>query len=76
LSALFFETGLRLPANWGEFRIHYRYRETFYHITFTSGGGAVAEVTVDGVVQGNNRINLVDNRQDHAVIVKMVYPKA
>ena len=63
----------RLPANWGEFHVHYRYRETFYHMTFTSGGNDVQEVTVDGAVQSNKRISLVDNRQDHAVTIKMVY---
>ena len=63
----------RLPANWGEFHVHYRYRETFYHLTFTSGGNDVQEVTVDGAVQSNKRIRLVDNRQDHAVTIKMIY---
>ena len=62
----------RLPANWGAFHLHFRYRETFYHMTFTSGGKDVAEVTVDGVVQSNRRITLVDNRQDHTVTIKLV----
>jgi cellobiose phosphorylase len=61
----------RLPANWREFRVHYRYRETFYHITFTSGGNTVTEISVDNAVQSNHRITLEDNRRDHAVIVKM-----
>ena len=63
----------RLPATWGEFRVHYRYRETFYHITFTAGGNTVVELSVDGVVQGDRRITLVDNRQEHKVVVKMAY---
>ena len=63
----------RLPASWGEFRVHYRYRETFYHITFTAGGNTVVELSVDGVVQGDRRITLVDNRQDHKIVVKMAY---
>ena len=25
----------RVPADWGSYKIHYRYRETFYHITVT-----------------------------------------
>ena len=25
----------RVPADWGTFKVHYRYRETFHHITFT-----------------------------------------
>lgn len=63
----------RLPATWAEFRVHYRYRETFYHITFTAGGNTVVELSVDGVVQGDRRITLVDNRQEHNVVVKMAY---
>ena len=63
----------RLPASWGEFRVHYRYRETFYHITFTAGGNTVVELSVDDVVQSNRRITLMDNRQDHKVIVKTAY---
>ena len=42
-------------------------------MTFTSGGNDVSEVTVDGVVQSNRRITLVDNRQDHTVTIKLVY---
>jgi cyclic beta-1,2-glucan synthetase len=31
----------RVPAEWASYKIHYRYRETFYHITLTRvGGGA------------------------------------
>ena len=29
-----------LPAEWTSFKIHYRYRETFYHITIRNGGSA------------------------------------
>jgi cellobiose phosphorylase len=30
----------RIPAEWESYKIHYRYRETFYHITVTRVGGA------------------------------------
>jgi cyclic beta-1,2-glucan synthetase len=29
----------RVPAEWTSYKIHYRYRETFYHITVTRAGG-------------------------------------
>ncbi len=32
----------RVPAEWESYKIHYRYRETFYHITLTRVGGAAA----------------------------------
>ncbi len=32
----------RVPAEWASYKIHYRYRETFYHITVTRVGGAAA----------------------------------
>src|SRR5205807_8395533 len=28
----------RVPAQWPSYKIHYRYRETFYHITIHNGG--------------------------------------
>src|SRR5262249_59823935 len=38
------------PPGWSSFKIHYRYRETFYHITLSigSGGSIVKRVVVDG----------------------------
>src|SRR5690606_26340709 len=40
-----------LPASWTEFKIHYRYRETFYHITIRNhaGGTTVVRLVLDGV---------------------------
>ncbi|MGC8625342.1 MAG: GH36-type glycosyl hydrolase domain-containing protein, partial [Phycisphaerae bacterium] len=61
----------RLPAHWGEFRVHYHYRETFYHITFHRRAESEAGVFVDGVIQPNARISLVDDRREHAVIINL-----
>ncbi|HYK92395.1 MAG TPA: glycosyl hydrolase family 65 protein, partial [Acidobacteriota bacterium] len=61
-----------LPADWKAFRVHYRYRETVYHIavlqTHASTGGMT--VTVDGIEQDAQAIPLVDDRQEHAVEVR------
>jgi cellobiose phosphorylase len=61
-----------IPAHWPSYTIHYRYRETVYHITVKR----VAEhseqtigVTVDGVKRSDNRIPLIDDRQNHAAEV-------
>jgi len=40
-----------LPDDWQGFQLHYRYRDTLYHITVrqSSGAGAGTRVSVDGV---------------------------
>ncbi|GAB6040390.1 GH36-type glycosyl hydrolase domain-containing protein [Endothiovibrio diazotrophicus] len=64
-----------LPAHWPGLTIHYRYRETVYHIAITQtpaageGRGGVVRVTVDGVGQPGATIALVDDRREHAVAV-------
>jgi cellobiose phosphorylase len=60
-----------LPADWKGFTLHYRYRDTRYHITVlqVSAGNGEASVTVDGVEQLDQAIPLVDDRQEHSVEV-------
>jgi cellobiose phosphorylase len=60
-----------LPGDWESFKVHYRYRETIYHITVmqTREGESETNVTVDGVEQHNKAIPLVDDRQEHSVEV-------
>ncbi|MFA4828053.1 MAG: glucoamylase family protein [Thermodesulfovibrionales bacterium] len=62
-----------LPADWESFKVHYRYRETLYHITVrqTPVGSGEANVTVDGVEQHDKAIPLVDDRQEHSVEVRI-----
>ncbi len=62
-----------LPADWKAFKMHYRYRETLYHITVqqTSVGSGKTSVTVDGVEQHDKAIPLVDDRQEHSVEVRV-----
>ena len=51
-----------LPAEWEDLRIHYRYRETVYHIHITQvEAGAAVE----------NIVHLIDDRQEHSVEVKV-----
>ena len=71
-----------IPAHWDSYKIHYRYRETFYHIIVKRIGEQPEHgirVTVDGVmvkgagVDGSGRpqgvIPLVDDRHEHQVEV-------
>jgi len=58
-----------LPADWPGCKIHYRYRETTYHINVsqTRTGDERTSVTVDGVERSGAAIPLVDDRQEHWV---------
>jgi cellobiose phosphorylase len=64
-----------LPAEWNEFALRYRYRETFYDIAVRRTEArddeelGVATITVDGVAQEGNFIPLNDDRRKHRVDV-------
>jgi cellobiose phosphorylase len=62
--------------DWKEFTVHYRYRETLYHINIlqVSTRNGETSVTVDGVERPDNVIPLVDDRQEHSVKVKIGTP--
>ena len=62
-----------LPADWGTFKLHYRYRETVYHIVVlqTHATDGKTSVTVDGVEQRDEAVVLVDDRLQHAVEVRI-----
>jgi cyclic beta-1,2-glucan synthetase len=64
----------RLPEEWKSFKIHFRYRETFHHITINKPAGVsgkVLRVAIDGVERPDRTIPLVDDRRDHHVVVEM-----
>jgi cellobiose phosphorylase len=63
-----------VPADWDDYKIHYRYRDTVYHITVRRIGessGQVTRVTVDGSEHPDTRIPLTDDRQEHFVEVDL-----
>jgi len=67
-----------LPAHWPGFKLHYRYRETIYHIAVTQGlGGETGrnDLTVDGVEQDGLVIQLLDDHREHAVALCVQQPK-
>jgi cellobiose phosphorylase len=62
-----------LPPEWEGCTIHYRYRETVYHIKMLQkhGESAAASVTADGVEQHDGVVHLVDDRREHSVEVRI-----
>jgi cyclic beta-1,2-glucan synthetase len=62
-----------LPTDWKAFTVHYRYRETVYHIDVlqTHDGTGGTSVTVDGIAQPDKAIPLIDDHQEHSVEIKI-----
>jgi cellobiose phosphorylase len=60
-----------IPNRWKSFKVHYRYRETVYHINFvkTGNGDQVTNVKVDGADQEDKSIHLIDDRRGHTAEV-------
>ncbi len=66
-----------IPADWETYKMHYRYRETFYHISVfqTHENNADLSITVDGVNVVDKVIPLVDDRHEHNVEVRITLLK-
>jgi cellobiose phosphorylase len=66
-----------LPADWEGFTMHYRYRETMYHIVVRQPSGINGEmrVTIDGVEHHDTFISLFDDHQEHRVEVTIAVPE-
>ncbi|MGC8492317.1 MAG: GH36-type glycosyl hydrolase domain-containing protein [Syntrophobacteraceae bacterium] len=62
-----------LPAHWEGFTMHYRYRETVYHITVVQAhtGNDEMTVAVDGIEQDDKTVALVDDHREHSVAVRI-----
>ena len=62
-----------LPGTWTSWKLHYRFKETFYHITFVCLGPSdrVTSIVVDGVAQEEMAVRLIDDRVGHTVDVKV-----
>ena len=60
----------RLPRTWESLKLHYRHRDTFYHIIVKRVGVKAVpsgHVIVDGIEQPDSAIRLVDDRREHSV---------
>jgi cyclic beta-1,2-glucan synthetase len=64
----------RLPKSWATCKIHYRYRQTIYHITFirlAADSGEVNQLFLDGKELAAKTVPLVDDRREHSVELKV-----
>ena len=62
-----------IPIEWKSFDLHYRYHQTFYHITVRQPDrrDGVQTVTVDGIVVIDGTIKLANDLKDHLVTVDL-----
>jgi len=64
----------RLPTSWTNYKIHYRYYQTVYHITITrlvADSASANQLFLDGQELAAETIPLVDNRHEHFVELKI-----
>jgi cellobiose phosphorylase len=64
----------RMPKSWTTYKIHYRYRQTVYHITITRLAAESADtnrLSLDGRELAGKTIPLQDDRLEHAVEAKI-----
>ncbi len=64
-----------IPKEWDGFKLHYRHRETVYHISVLQHPGDEGSMTVrvDGNVQKDNTIPLCDDHKEHWVDVGITF---
>jgi cellobiose phosphorylase len=63
-----------LPGKWSTFTLHYRYRQTVYHIRITRLAGAPpsdSRLSLDGQALAGNTISLLDDRRAHSVELRV-----
>ena len=63
-----------LPKTWNSFKIHYRFRQTVYHITISriaADSAATNLLSLDGKEMPGTTLPLVDDRHEHAVEFKI-----
>jgi cellobiose phosphorylase len=64
----------RPPKGWKNYKIHYRYRQTVYHITITllvADAEAAEKLSLDGIALEGDTVPLVDDRREHFVELKV-----
>jgi cellobiose phosphorylase len=65
----------RLPKSWTTYKIHYRYRQTVYHITITrlaADSAGASQLFLDGKELAAKTVPLVDDRLEHSVELKVL----
>jgi len=67
----------RMPKSWTTFKVHYRYRNTIYHITvirIAADSADVNSLSLDGQELFGKTIHLQDDGQEHAAEIKVRGP--
>jgi cyclic beta-1,2-glucan glucanotransferase len=65
----------RMPNAWTTYKIHYRYRQTVYHITLTrlaADSAGANQLFLDGKLLADKTVPLVNDRCEHAVEMKIL----
>jgi cellobiose phosphorylase len=64
----------RMPLAWTTFKVHYRYRNTPYHITISRSAAAPptgVSLSLDGQEQTGETFPLADDRREHSVEMRI-----
>jgi cyclic beta-1,2-glucan synthetase len=64
----------RMPKNWTTYKIHYRYRQTVYHITITrhaADSAGASLLSLDGQKISGTTVPLLDDHQEHVVAMNV-----
>ena len=61
----------RVPASWTQFKVHYRYYQTFYHLVFTQTPThqGPLRLTLDGLSLEDGSLKLINDQREHTVEV-------
>ena len=61
----------RVPATWTQFKLHYRYYQTFYHLVFTQAPTHQGPIrlTLDGRSLQDGILKLINDQREHTVEV-------
>ncbi len=63
-----------LPDHWTDFKLHYRFHETFYHITIKNNGttSSTPRITLDNTEITTSHVTMQDDRTDHEILVELL----
>lgn len=62
-----------LPDGWTDFKLHYRFHETFYHISIMNSGinSCRCRMTLDKTEITDGYVTMHDDRVDHEIVVEL-----
>jgi len=63
-----------MPKSWNSYKVHYRYRQTVYHIAISrldDGTDDTQQLWLDGNLLAQEMLPLTDDRLEHKVELKV-----